>query len=86
MTTTPTPRTTQLVLLPAAGVPAQLQLDERTRRVGLAGVAQARAILAESRRRRLAAEEAAADCTPPASRRSATDRGSPGRGPGARAA
>src|SRR5262249_37016153 len=50
MTTKPTSRTTQLALLPAAGIPAQLQLDERTRRVGLAGVAQARAILAESRR------------------------------------
>jgi hypothetical protein len=88
MTTKPTsPTTTQLALLPAAGVPAQLQLDERTRRVGLAGVAHARAILAESRRRRLAAEEAAAEARrPPVSRRSATDRGSPGRGPGARAA
>ena len=48
-----------------AGVPAQLRLDERTRRVGLAGVAQARAVLAESRRRRLAQEEAAAEARRP---------------------
>jgi len=90
MTTKPrstTAPTTQLALLPTAGVPAQLQLDERIRRVGLAGVAQARAILAESRRRRLAAEEAAVEARrPPVSRRSATGRGSPGHGPGARAA
>jgi hypothetical protein len=79
--------TTQLALLPPASVPAQLRLDERTRRVGLAGVANARAVLAESRRRRLAEEEAAAEARrPPLSRRSATDRGSPGHGPGARAA
>jgi hypothetical protein len=45
--------TTQLTLLEPAGVPSPLRLDERTRRVGLAGVASARAILAESRRQRL---------------------------------
>ena len=79
--------TTQLALLPPAAVPPQLQLDERTRRVGLAGVARARAILAESRQRRLAQEEAdAAARRPPISRLPAPDRGSPGRGPGARAA
>jgi len=60
-----TKRTTQLVLLDPASVPAQLRLDERTRRVGMAGVAQARAILAESRRRRLAREEAAAEARRP---------------------
>jgi hypothetical protein len=79
--------TTQLALLPPASVPAQLRLDERTRRVGLAGVANARAVLAESRRRRLAQEEAAAEARrPTVSQRSAQDRGSPGHGPGARAA
>jgi len=55
----------QLTLLEPAGIPAQLQLDERTRRVGLAGVAQARAILAESRRQRLAREAEAAESRRP---------------------
>ncbi|HEY1282051.1 MAG TPA: hypothetical protein VGF22_20385 [Acidimicrobiales bacterium] len=55
----------QLTLIEPAGVPAQLQLDERTRRVGLAGVAQARAILAESRRQRLAREAEAAEARRP---------------------
>jgi hypothetical protein len=62
-TKNPTPH--QLVLLDAARVPVQLRLDERTRRVGLAGVAQARAALEESRRRRLAREEAAAEARRP---------------------
>jgi len=89
MTTKPasTGTTTQLALLPSAAVPAQLRLDERTRRVGLAGVAQARAILAESRRRRLADESAAAEARrPPPTRRSEPGRESPGHDPGARAA
>jgi hypothetical protein len=82
-----THRTTQLTLLPPSHVAAQLRLDERTRRVGLAGVAHARAVLAESRRRRVAQEEAAVEARrPPVSRRSAPDRGSTGHGPGARAA
>ena len=55
----------QLTLLEPAGVPAPLQLDEHTRRVGLAGVAEARAILAESRRRRLAREAEAAEARRP---------------------
>ncbi len=64
MTTKPA-TTHQLVLIEAARVPAQLRLDERTRRVGLAGVAHARAALEESRRRRLAREEAAAEARRP---------------------
>jgi hypothetical protein len=62
-----TPRTTnqQLTLLEPAGVPAPLQLDERTRRIGLAGVAEARAILAESRRQRLEREAEAAEARRP---------------------
>ena len=58
-------RTQQLTLLDPAGVPAQLRLDEQTRRVGLAGVARARAILAESRRQRLEREQAAAQSRRP---------------------
>jgi hypothetical protein len=63
--TTSHPTNQQLALLEPAGVPAQLQLDERTRRIGLAGVAQARAILAESRRQRLAREAEAAEARRP---------------------
>jgi hypothetical protein len=55
----------QLTLLEPVGVPAPLQLDERTRRIGLAGVAEARAILAESRRRRLEREAEAAEARRP---------------------
>ena len=86
--TTKRTTTNQLVLLDPAHVPTQLRLDERTRRIGLAGVAHARAILAESRRQRLAQEEAAAEARRPerVRPRSAPDRGSPGRGPAARAA
>jgi hypothetical protein len=42
----------QLRLLDDASVPLQLRLDERTRRIGLRGVAMARALLDEQRRRR----------------------------------
>jgi hypothetical protein len=52
--TTPTP-SEQLRLLDTP-VPAALRLDPRTRRVGLAGVAHARALLAEQARRRAARE------------------------------
>ncbi len=52
--TTPTP-SEQLRLLDTP-VPAALRLDSRTRRVGLAGVAHARALLAEQARRRAARE------------------------------
>ena len=57
--------TQQLVLIDPPGVPVQLRLDERTRRVGLAGVANARAVLAESRRRRVERETAAAQSRRP---------------------
>jgi hypothetical protein len=56
MTTRPTVH--QLPLLDTSSVPAPLRLDERTRRIGLAGVAAARAALEESRRRRLEREAA----------------------------
>lgn len=46
------PRPEQLALLDTRRVPKALQLDDRTRRIGLAGVAQARAILDEQARRR----------------------------------
>jgi len=42
----------QLELLPAVEVPVQLRLSQRTRRVGLAGVARAKALLAEQAARR----------------------------------
>jgi hypothetical protein len=45
------------LLVPAEDVPMQLRLDARTRRIGLEGVARARAALAESQRRRQQAEE-----------------------------
>jgi len=48
----------QLQLLPADDVPVRFRLSNRTRRLGLEGVAQARAILASqaARRRREAVE------------------------------
>jgi hypothetical protein len=63
MTTQPTSQ--QLPLIDAATVPVELRLDERTRRVGLAGVAAARAALEASRRRRLEREAAAAESRRP---------------------
>jgi hypothetical protein len=42
----------QLRLLEPLAAPPSLRLDARTRRVGLAGVARARALLAEQARRR----------------------------------
>jgi hypothetical protein len=59
MSTTARPQPEQLQLLEADRVPLALRLDERTRRIGLAGVAAARAVLAENHRRRIAAEKAA---------------------------
>jgi hypothetical protein len=47
----------QLLLLSEPGrVRPRVRLDDRTRRIGLAGVAEARAILAEQARRRAQAE------------------------------
>jgi hypothetical protein len=51
----------QLRLIEPHAVPARLRLDARTRRVGLAGVAQARALLAEQARRRAEREAAQAE-------------------------
>jgi hypothetical protein len=56
----------QLALLPTdEDVPVQLRLSQRTRRVGLAGIAMARAILADQAARRRQAEAAADHITPP---------------------
>jgi hypothetical protein len=52
-------RTQQLSLLGDRSVPTALRLDARTRRIGLEGVAHARAILAEQARRRAEREAAA---------------------------
>ena len=59
------PSVQQLPLLDPSSVPAQLRLDERTRRIGLAGVAAARAALEASRRRRLEREAAEAESRRP---------------------
>jgi hypothetical protein len=48
----------QLQLLAPVPAPVQLRLDERTRRIGLAGVAKARAVLAEQAKRREATQQA----------------------------
>ena len=56
----------QLELLPAVDVPVQLRLSQRTRRVGLAGVALARAILAAQAARRVEAAAQAEHLSPPA--------------------
>jgi len=45
-------RNDQLSLLPPSSLPESLRLDDRTRRIGLEGVARARAVLAEQARRR----------------------------------
>jgi hypothetical protein len=59
MPTAPNSPPEQLHLLdPADGVPLQLRLDERTRRIGLAGVAMVRALLDEQRRRAASQPEA----------------------------
>ena len=42
----------QLTLLPDSPLPSSLRLDDQTRRIGLEGVARARAVLAEQARRR----------------------------------
>ena len=56
----------QLALLPPAiDVPVQLRLSQRTRRVGLAGVARARALLAEQAARRQRESAQAAHLNPP---------------------
>ena len=46
------PRPQQLALLDARRLPRALRLDDRTRQIGLAGVAQAKAILDEQAKRR----------------------------------
>ena len=59
MATTPaTPEPEQLTLLPVDDVPSRFRMSERTRRIGLAGVARSRQILEERRRERLIAEQA----------------------------
>jgi hypothetical protein len=68
MAAAPTPHD-QLSLLPADDLPVQARLDRRTREVGLAGIARARAVLDDAReagRRRDEAEQArrAADLRP----------------------
>jgi hypothetical protein len=56
----------QLALLPPdEDVPVQLRLSQHTRRVGLAGIAMARAILADQAARRRQAEAAAEHISPP---------------------
>jgi hypothetical protein len=45
-------RDEQLCLLPDSHQPVELRLDERTRRIGLQGVAKARAVLAAQAERR----------------------------------
>src|SRR5215211_4440445 len=52
-----TPTHEQLALLGNADVPVQVRLDNRTRCVGLAGVARARAALEEAQRLRAQREE-----------------------------
>ena len=42
----------QLSLLPESDLPVELRLDEHTRRIGLLGVAKARAVLAAQAERR----------------------------------
>jgi hypothetical protein len=62
----PIDTTEQLALLPTdEEVPVQLRLSQRTRRVGLAGIAMARAILADQAARRRQAEAAADHIAPP---------------------
>ena len=55
----------QLELLPAVDVPVQLRLSQRTRRVGLAGVARAKAALAEQAARRRQESAEATRISPP---------------------
>ena len=64
-TTTPHQSLEQLELLPAVDVPVQLRLSQRTRRIGLAGIARARAILAEQAARRREESAEAAQLNPP---------------------
>jgi hypothetical protein len=61
MTAARTPHPEQLSLLPNDTVPVQVRLDDRTRRVGLEGIAAARAALETAHRDRVAAEAAEAD-------------------------
>lgn len=56
-----TPQPHQLELLEPAAVPPKLRLSARTRRIGLAGVAQAKALLDEQARRRAEREAHQAD-------------------------
>jgi hypothetical protein len=59
MARTQHPRPQQLALLERRRVPKALRLDDRTRQIGLAGVAQAKAILEEQAARRAERESAA---------------------------
>jgi len=56
MSTTHDDTTQQLRLLTVAEIPLQFRMDDRTRRIGLAGVATAKAILADQIARRLERE------------------------------
>jgi hypothetical protein len=51
----------QLPLLEPSAMPAALRLDARTRRIGLAGVAHAKALLADQARRRAEREAEAVE-------------------------
>jgi hypothetical protein len=59
------PAAEQLELLQPPAVAAALRLDERTRRVGRAGVARARVVLAQARDQRLRREAEAAESRRP---------------------
>jgi hypothetical protein len=55
----------QLELLPPPGLPVRYQLSKRTRRIGLVGVAHAKAVLAEQAARRHEQADEAAHLAPP---------------------
>jgi hypothetical protein len=55
----------QLQLLSAPGVPVRYQLSQRTRRIGLAGVARVQALLAEQAARHEAEADEAVPLAPP---------------------
>lgn len=51
------PRDNEITLPGLAVVPSRFRIDERTRRIGLAGIARVRAQLAEQEARRLEQEQ-----------------------------
>jgi hypothetical protein len=53
-------RDEQLSLLPESDLPVELRLDDKTRRIGLQGVARARAVLAAQAERKAAHHSVAA--------------------------